>query len=111
MKKKRTAMAEFSNPELHKVHMENKHVFEEHLERMNELSRDIKEVEEFLRTNAHPQCGFAYQDFLLNWFDNRLCYRDNNTKSKPLIETKLHIRILCQPYLKQFLKDALNLKV
>lgn len=101
-------MTKFSNPELQRVHDENKHVIEEHLQSLDEISRDIKEIEQFFCRAALPSFNFSFGDFDLCWCNKRICYEDDEVIKKPLMDTRVHVRLRCKPYLKEFFSRTLN---
>lgn len=119
----------FHSEELNKVHEEAQEIVKQHLNNLNTISTDIKNIEAALNSCAIP---FV---FILNinkenimhyilWDKVRLLYfsqevdvfdsKDEPTtnylinNSKPLITTKAFIRLIIKPFLPLFFKKILN---
>jgi hypothetical protein len=93
----------FKNPDLQKVYEETKHILDERLTKLDEISHDIKLLEEILKKSAIPKSVYLnIPEGNISWFNHRLCF-ENESMNRPLIETPSNIRIIVHPYFAEFL--------
>jgi hypothetical protein len=94
---------EFYNDELQKSYIAANKISENHLNKLDEVSSDIKMIESFLQNSGFGEYEKHYefyegQKFVLYWDNKRL-----NCLHRPLIECPIKIRLGAYPHLPDFL--------
>mgnify|MGYP001569445657 CR=1 FL=1 len=96
----------FENPELQEVYENSKSIVEEHKKNLDRITRDIHQLETFLKKNVfvpfEMDLEFKGEFFKLIFKEGRLMFEDE-IDYKPLLETKVTKRLRCDQYLKLFL--------
>lgn len=94
---------------------EVKQIFTKYEAKLNIISDDIREIELFLESSSvRIPFELNYETFMLSWdreFEEekkfRLLYTDEKI-TKPLLETKVQIRMNVHPHLDKFIKEFAN---
>ena len=100
----------FNNKELNEVHRINSDEILKHIKFLNDLSSDIKKLENILN-----DAGFYYairtqmdDNSYIFWDGSRIRFYSKEI-ARPLIETPVEIRIKCSKMLPDFFQSAMNL--
>jgi len=80
------------------------------VERLAEISADIKLLEKFFKKRAFPVFVYRYnnKDSKLIWDGNRICFDCPEVEIRPLIEHKINIRIHCYHYLPEMVTYGIS---
>lgn len=102
---------EFHDPKLQAVYEESKPIVEAHLKKLDQISKDIKNLESFLRTS---NLGLAMVDFpdasgniKMSWDmeKKRILVDCDKFLNRPLLECPAWIRLTCHPKLAELLPN------
>ncbi len=109
-------MSLFDNKELQDVYQKNQRFLKSNEKTLNEISNDIKQLENFLKNNVFKEysmslfldLGEAKEERVrLYWNKTRLMF-SGWLQERPLIETKIQIRLQISPLLPQFMERAIH---
>lgn len=101
----------FDNPELQEIYEKSGKFIEDNREKLDKVSRDIKQMEMFLKQHVfvpyHMNVTEGGIYFILS-FDNGRIFHHHSQEIKPLLETKVSCRLRAAPHLKKFLEKAIE---
>jgi hypothetical protein len=105
-------MKKFDNKDLQEVYENNQAFIEANREKLDKLSRDIKQLETFLSQNVFNLNYSMHLNFdgigvILSFEKGRLLHHQSQD-IRPLIEKPVAQRIKCAPYLVSFLEKAIE---
>jgi len=103
-------MFPFRDEQLEKILADNQVKLEKYLDELNELSKDIKQLERVLShfaVSEHTMYLDKEESEYLYWSGYRINYFKGKDY-KALCECKKEIRIKCKEYLPQFFKECME---
>jgi hypothetical protein len=104
-------MNKFDNPELQEIYEKNEAFLEENKEKLDKLTRDIKQIESFLKENVFLTYEMHLNDVGINFsliFKTGRIYLHESQNLRPLLENKVYWRLKAAPYLKEFLEKCIE---
>ncbi len=99
----------FNNENLYKLYKENEKNIELHIQKLDEISHDIKELDRILRSVIiRSGIKFNIEIGSLYWNGQNVIFDNERIIGRKLIETPLEIRLVAYEHLHHFLTLCLE---